>query len=202
MTTTESPNLESQDRAEPYAAASKPRRRPGRRLLALAGAAVLVVALAAFLLIGTLGGGDEALKGSSGETFNLTLPRGWRALSQEELATLPGKPVGVVRREDGKGFLVIRREGRPPGSIKTFSKQLDAEFKKRLPDFQKRTTRSLKIRAGRAFFYSYIRRRKGTVHSVVVAPAPKGSYVLNTVAKGGEEDVARQLGRMIVSFDS
>ena len=107
-----------------------------------------------------------------------------------------------MRREDGKGFLVIRREGKPPASIEAFTKDLDKEFAKRLPDFQKRTTRSLKIRAGQAYFYSYIRKRKGTVHSVVLVPAAKGSYVLNTVARGGEEDVARELGRMIVSFDA
>ncbi len=178
-------------------------RRPRRRLLIAAVAAALGLAVLALVLALTLaGGGDQTVKGSSGDTFNFTVPKGWKALGQEELATLPGKPAGVVRRDDGKGFLVIRREGRPPASIEAFTKDLDREFAKRLPDFQKRTTRSLKIRAGQAYFYSYIRKRKGTVHSVVLVPAAKGSYVLNTVARGGEEDVARELGRMIVSFDA
>ena len=198
MTTTIAPP----ENHTPAPAAPPEPRRPWRKRLLIAGAALAVAIAAVVLALALTGGGDGRLKGSSDDTFNLSVPEGWRALSQEELATLPGKPAAVVRREDGKGFLVIRREGKPPASIEQFSKQLDGEFQKRVPDFQKRTTRTLKIRAGRAFFYSYIRRKKGTVHGVVLAPAPKGSYVLNTVARGGEDEVARDLGKMIVSFDS
>ena len=198
MTTTIAP---PENQMQPLESPPQRRRRWPKRLL-IAGVGLAVAVAAALLILALVGGGEERLKGSSDDTFNLSLPKGWRALSQEELGELPGKPAAVVRREDGKGFLVIRREGRPPQSIQDFSKDLDKEFQKRIPDFQKRTTRTLKIRAGRAFFYSYIRRKKGTVHSVVLAPAPRGSYVLNTVARGGEDDVARELGKMIVSFDS
>ncbi len=200
MTTTiEPPNADMQAAA----ASPPPRRRRVSRLAIVGALATLVVAIGAFFLVRALaGGGEDTVKGSSAHTYNLSVPDGWKALGEDELAALPGKPAGVVRREDGKGFLVIRREGRPPQSIQDFSKELDREFRKRVPDFQKRTTRSLKIRAGQAFFYSYIRRKKGTVHSVVLVPAPRGSYVLNTVASGGEDDVARELGKMIVSFDS
>ena len=179
---------------------AQPRRRLRRRLL-IAGVALILAAAVAVLAVLLLGGEDKTLKGTSGDTFHLAVPEGWRALSTEELAALPGKAAAVVRRDDGKGFLVIRREGRPPQSMQDFAKQLDGEFEKRIPDFQKRTTRSLKIRAGDAFFYSYIRKKKGTVHSVVLVPGPKGSYVLNTVAAGGEDQVAKDLGRMIVSFN-
>ena len=198
MTTTIAP---PENQMQPLESPPQRRRRWPKRLL-IAGIGLAVAVAAALLILALVGGGEERLKGSSHDTFHLSLPKGWRARSQEELGELRGKPAAVVRREDGKGFLVIRREGRPPQSIQDFSKDLDKEFQKRIPDFQKRTTRTLKIRAGRAFFYSYIRRKKGTVHSVVLAPAPRGSYVLNTVARGGEDDVARELGKMIVSFDS
>ena len=48
---------------------------------------------------------------------------------------------------------------------------------------------------------SYIRKKKGTVQSVVVIPAGNRTYTLNTVSRGGANDVAREIGRMIVSFD-
>ena len=201
MTTTpEAPPAENRMASAPAEASPEPRRRLRKRLV-IGGVALLVAAAVAVLAVVLLGGDDQTLKGTSGDTFHLAVPDGWRALSNEELTTLPGKPAAVVRRDDGKGFLVIRREGRPPKSMQDFAKQLDGEFQKRIPDFQKRTTRSLKIRAGDAFFYSYIRKRKGTVHSVVLVPGPKGSYVLNTVAAGGEDQVAKDLGRMIVSFN-
>jgi hypothetical protein len=39
------------------------------------------------------------------------------------------------------------------------------------------------------------------VQSVVVVPAGRKTYTLTTVSRGGANDVARQIGRMIVSFD-
>jgi hypothetical protein len=38
------------------------------------------------------------------------------------------------------------------------------------------------------------------VHTVVLVPNGKQSYVLNTVSRGGSEDVARQVARIILSF--
>ena len=58
----------------------------------------------------------------------------------------------------------------------------------------------IEIGAGKAFFFSYIRKTKGTVHTVVVVPDGKRSYVLNTVSRGGAENVARQVARIILSF--
>ena len=202
-TTTEAPQTEEVRTPTQAPAPEQPRR--SRRKLLLIGLAALVVAVALFFAIKALTGGDDpqtVKAGPADSPFRLSVPKGWRNLSEQELGALPGKPAAVIRREDGKGFVVVRREGRPPKSFQSFTKDLDKEFEKRVPDFQKRTTRTLKIKAGEAFFYSYIRKRAGTVHSVVLVPAQKGSYVLNTVAKGGEDEVAKELGRLIVSFDS
>jgi hypothetical protein len=59
----------------------------------------------------------------------------------------------------------------------------------------------VKIKAGLALFYSYIRKTKGTAHSVVVVPGRSQSYVLNAVVPAGENQIARQVGAMIRSFD-
>ena len=101
----------------------------------------------------------------------------------KELDKLPGSPLAVVRRKDGKGLVVLRREGRAPKSFSAFSADLTKALDKRIPDFQKRSSKMIEISAGKAFFFSYIRKTKGTVHTVVVVPDGRRSYVLNTVSQ-------------------
>jgi hypothetical protein len=205
MTTTIEPPQQAPAPAPQAAPAPPAPEQPaGRNLkkIGLIAAAVLAVALLAFFGVRALTGGPDTVSGGSASApFKVAVPEGWKALPSDKLASMPGKPLGVIQREDGTGFLVVRQDGKAPKSFDAFTKDLDKEFKKRVPDFQKRSTRTLKIKAGGAFFYSYIRKNAGTVHSVVLIPGPKGSYVLNTVAKGGEDQVAKELGRMIVNFD-
>jgi hypothetical protein len=179
----------------------KPKRRPPKKLLAIV-AGVMVAAVAVFFAVSALTG-DETVEGPNKDNaFKLVLPSSWRAFSKEELAKAPGKPLAVLRRKDGKGFLVVRRSGRLPANLNAFAGQLDKEFKSRFKDFQRQSAKTVEVRAGKAFFYSYIRKSNGTVNSVTIVPAPKGTFTLNGVSKGGEKDVARELGRMIVSFDT
>jgi hypothetical protein len=180
---------------------------PGRvvrlRTLVLA-AGVVSIALVACLLIN---GGDNKgssdghqLNGNGKNDYTLSYPDSWRPLSSTELARQPGQPLAVIRRKDGKGFVVLRREGRAPRNFTGFSSDLSRALSKRVPDYQKRSSKVIKIAAGQAFFFSYIRKTKGTVHTIVLVPAGKRSYVLNTVSSGASQSVARQIARIILSF--
>ena len=205
MTTTVEPPKEKTEAAPPPRAPRPARARPRKDLLIGVGAlGVLVVAAIVYALIGALSGPEQptAVAGPANAPFRVNVPNSWRTFTQAELSALPGDPVAVMRRKDGKGFLVVRQEGKSPKSFESFTSELDRELERKLPDFQKRTGRTLQIKAGPAFFYSYIRKRGGTVHTVVVVPAGNRSYALNTVAQGGEDDVAKEIGRMIVSFDT
>jgi len=168
-------------------------------------AALALLALAAFVVVNSIDGDGKGsqgqLKGGSKDAFTLTYPASWRPLSQEEIDRLPSSPLAVVRRKDGKGLVVLRREKRAPRNFSAFSADLTRALDRRVSDFQKRSSRTIKVRAGSAFFYSYIRKTKGTVHTVALVPAGARSYVLNTVSPGGAEDVARQIARIILSFN-
>jgi hypothetical protein len=184
-------------RAEPVSHQRRPR-------LLLIGAVVVALLAAAFGVQALTGdeGKKGELKGSAGnETFKLSYPEGWGPVARDKLSSLPGKPLAVVRRGDGKGYVVLRREGRAPTNFNAFSADLNRELKKRVPDYQRQSSRIVQLRAGKAFFFSYIRKRAGTVHTVVVVPAGDRSYALNTVSQGGSEKVARETARIILSFD-
>jgi hypothetical protein len=178
--------------------------RPGVGRGALALAALATVAAGTFLLVELRGGGSTGgtLRGDSNDPFTLSYPQSWRPLSQDELDALPGRPLAVVRRKDGKALAVLRREGRAPKSFSAFSTPLSRALEKRIPDFQRLSSRIVTLRAGKAFFYSYLRKRQGTVHTVVLIPAGNRSYALNTVSRGSSEEVAREVARIILSFDA
>lgn len=166
-------------------------------------ALVALLALAGWLLFLRDGGGEAGLRtltGPEGNRFTIQYPPGWRPLSQSELASLPGQPLALLRRERGEGLLVVRREKRAPTDLETFSRRLTRELERRVPDFRKQRSRLVRTRAGRAFYFSYIRSRAGTVHTIVIVPAGDHSYALNTVSPGGDVAVARQLAGMILSF--
>ena len=193
--------------ARPPGSEQPKRRRRGK--LAMVGAilaAVAAVVVAVVLATGG-GGGDSdknggTVKGSKENAFTIAYPGSWRPLAKDELNALPGKPLAVIRRKDGKGFVVIRREGGRSQSFKQLSAGLDKELQKRVPDFKKRSSKTVKIKGGNAFFTTYIRKKTGTVHSVVVVPAGDKTFTLNTVSRGGENKVAREIGNMILSFDA
>jgi hypothetical protein len=191
----ESLAVDSQSHAPPISSARPSRRR--RAQLPVAAAAAAIGVTAAVLL---LTGGD-AKQSVSGPGYSMQKLAGWSALSQKQLAAA-GRPAqaGLVRK--GGGVLLIRAKGKAPADFKSFSADLTTALQKRLPDFQKRSSRIIRVGSGQAFFYSYVRRTRGTVHTVTVVPAGKGSYSIDTVTPGGDEQAARQAAQMILSFDA
>jgi hypothetical protein len=201
--TVETPVQQSPPGGEP-SHAPPPKRRFGTAAMVVAVLGAITAVVVAVVLIS--GGGDDSgkggtVKGSKAAAFTISYPSSWRPLSKDELAKLPSKPEAVIRRSDGKGFVVIRSE---PGRAQSFKKlraDLTRELRSRVPDFQQRSSKTVKIKAGNALLTTYIRKKTGTVHSVVVVPAGRRTFTLNTVSRGGEDDVARETGKMLLSFD-
>lgn len=176
-----------------------------RRRATLIGVGALLAGLgvASYVAFG-FGSVDEGgtVEGFSGDTFKINYPARWQPLSKDELGELPGNPRAVLRSEDGRGLVVVRREKRAPRNFGKLTGELTRVLGKRVPDFQKGSSRIVRIRAGRAFMYSYIRKRRGTVHTVVIAPAGGRSYSINTVSPGGADRIAREIAGILLSFDA
>jgi hypothetical protein len=159
---------------------------------------VLAATVAAFLL---LRGGDQGLRTLHGRGFSVSYPSSWEPLSQRTLRAAPGGPLAALKRKDRKGLVVIRREkGRTGGDLNRFASRLRRVLERRFPDFQGRSAHLIKVKAGKAFFLSYIRKRTGTVQSIVIVPVGRTTYTLNTVSSGRSKAAAREIGRIITSF--
>ena len=150
---------------------------------------------------GGTGGGTTTVNGPADNEFTLQVPAGWTAVSADQLEAVPGKPLAVVRREDKKGLVVVNVQ---PGKVKNFDAQvrtLDRRLGKAIPDFQKVGARVVDVKAGKALLYSYARRERGTAHTLLVVPAGDRSYSVNGAVPAGEDDAAREMGSILLSFD-
>lgn len=96
--------------------------------------------------------------------------------------------------------MIVRKSGKISSDLNKLFGDLTNKLKKRIPGFQKTASRSVSIKSGTAYLYSYIRKSNGSVNTIVLVPAGKSSFTINTVAQGGANDAATQIGQMIVSF--
>lgn len=146
------------------------------------------------------GGGKGTLTRPGGEPITLEYPSDWQPLDQDQLSAFGTSPLAALRQKDGKGTVVVRREKPFSGNLKKFARDLRTALDKRIPDFKEVSARIVNVASGNAFYYSYVRTRRGTVHTIVIVPAGTRSYVLDTVTAGGADDVARELASIITSF--
>jgi hypothetical protein len=147
------------------------------------------------------GGGTTTVTGPAGNEFTLQIPDGWSEVAADQRDALPGDPLMVVQRDEQKGLVVVNVQ---QGKVNNFDKQvktLDSRLGKAIPDFKKVGARIVDVKAGKALLYSYAREERGTAHSLLVVPHGDRSYSLNGAVPAGENDAAREMGAILLSFD-
>jgi hypothetical protein len=163
-------------------------------LAIVGGAIALAVAL-------TLGGSDGERRAhaqtftAADGSFSVSYPRGWRA----QAAGAAGSNA-VIARADGRGMLVVRERGAVEGSFHELARDLGPQLKRRFKDFKAVSARVVRLSTGPALSYTFVRTRSGMVQGIVVAPAGKRTYTIETVSPGDAPDVAKQLGGIVRSF--
>lgn len=144
---------------------------------------------------------SSTVHGPSSAPFTITRPSGWEALSQDQVAALPGTPLAALRRSDGNGIVVINVEPRSGGKLSQLSTRLESRLSKRIPDFELVSARTVKVKAGSALSISYARTKRGTSNTLLVVPAGGRTFSLSAVVPAGQKDAAKQAGTILSSFD-
>jgi len=179
-------------------------------------AAIAAVAVAGFLVwfLAFRDGGTETVSGSTevtgpaevrgpdGTPFTLSLPSGWKALSQEGLSELPGSPVAVMQQTEGSGVLIINTQPPSSATVSAVGKQVENKLRHSVSDFKLVGAGPFNLEAGQAFQVSYARTEAGTANTLVVVAAGGRIYTLNSVVPGGDEDAVKQAIAMIESFNA
>jgi hypothetical protein len=180
---------------------------PRRRglIAAVAGAAVVLIAVAAVLALRSPGG-DAASKPArfkpADKRFSLVVPKGWHALTGAELAKTPTSPVAVLRSADGTGVVVVHERPALASSSKSLTRELTAQVERRFRGVQPVSARTVALPGGPAYVYTFARPAAGRVQSIAVAPRAGRTYTLDGVAGSSARDVAAQVGAILRSFDT
>jgi hypothetical protein len=132
--------------------------------------------------------------------FTVAVPSGWRALPQAQLASVPSHPVAVLRRDDGRGTVVVRPSGPVHGSAGALTRRLGAQLARRFPGFQPVSARALRVRGGSAFVYTFVHGSPRSVQSLALVTAAGRAFAIDSVAPGDAPDAARQIGAIVASF--
>jgi hypothetical protein len=173
---------------------------------------VVVVAVLAALLLGggngsssssqtILRGGGSSPGAPAAPRFNLSFPSAWTAVPVGQLATYAGHPVAVLLRAKHTGLIVITGARSNPSLTLTqlgpsISKKITSSFK----DARTVSAKLVTVPAGKAFYYSFVRTKAGTVNALMVVPAGTITYQLNSVVPGDQPLAAREIGKIFLSF--
>ena len=180
--------------------------RPHRPALLAAALSALAGAAIALALLGLGRAGEQpgtaapSAYRAPGEGFSVDVPAGWHALGATELAAVRSKPVAVLRRDDRRGMVVIRRTAPLKATGAELSRTLGRRLRRRFSGFQPLRTSLRPIRGGRAFVYTFVRDPASTVQSVALVSAAGRAYAIDTVVPAGADDAARGAGAIVASF--
>lgn len=182
-----------------------PAPRPRRRLIAAGAAALLIVVAAAVatVLVTRSGGEDDTPRfRATDKSFSVVVPQGWRALSDRQLDDIPTTPAAVLRRVDRRGLVVIRRQPALKRSSRPLTEDLTRQLKQRFSGLEPVGARTIQLRTGPAYVYTFARPKTGTVQSIAVTAMKDRTYTLDSVTGASARDVAAQIGDIVRSFDA
>ena len=184
--------------------------RPGINGISVAGLVLLAAAIALVLLLrgdddesssDTLNTitVDEPAPGAPAATpFTLSYPDTWTEVSKEDVGSAAGDTVAILRREGRSGVLVVAQRQTPDNlNLEQLGEKLGRQIKQGIPDAREVAARPTHLPAGDAFVYSFVRKKAGTVHSVVVVPSGGVTYVLNSVIPAGNNEAAQEVGEIV-----
>lgn len=172
-------------------------------LVCAVGGALALLAVIGIVRLAT-GAGDHAGAARSytapGHAFELAVPRGWSALSAAQLAQVPGRPVAAVRRDDGRGVVMVRRTAAVKGDLRDVARHLTAQLRRRVPGFRLVSARLGNVRAGAAFLYTFVRGTGTTAQSLAITTVRGVTYRIDSVVPAATPAAARQAGAIVRSF--
>jgi hypothetical protein len=187
----------------------------------------MVITLGAVLLFGgdgdgDGGGGDDAAKPAAprkaGEpadqvladsrqltgpdkAYTLRYPKGWEEVKRREKDVPEGAAISMVKRSDDKATLIVQQRGKLEQDLDEVRSDLTKQLSKEIRDFKLVRAGEVRLPAGPALSYTFVRTKSGRVQNLVVVPSNDRTYTLNAVIAPGADAAAREVAAIVRSFD-
>jgi len=176
-------------------------------------AALLGGAAIALIVVLLVGGGDDDKSGDKaatrkpaaladgvelkGDQFKLRYPKkGWQKLTQADLGKRASGALAGVKRQDNNAIVVVQKRGKLDQPLDQIAPDLTKQLKKSVKDFKFVGSEQVKLPAGDAVTYTFVRTKTNRIQNLVVVPSGSRTYTLNSVIGGESQDAARQVPRL------
>jgi len=161
--------------------------------------AAVVMAVIAFGIGGDADKQDRVARGAAPDDVLLRYPDGWKELSAKQL----GERKGVVglKRKDDSAMVLVEARGPLKGGLTKTGRELIALLDKRMDDFKLVSAKKVRMQAGTALSVTFTRAKRGQIQNLVVVPSGDRSYTLNSVVAGDKKAAARDVAKIVSSFD-
>jgi hypothetical protein len=137
------------------------------------------------------------LKGPK-SAYTLRYPKGW----EEVRKNVPKDAlVSMVKRSDNKATLIVQQRGKLEQDFDEVQSDLTKQLKKEIKDFKLVKANQVKIPAGDALSYTFVRTQSGRVQNLIVVPSKDKTYTLNAVIAAKADTAAREVAAIVRSFN-
>jgi hypothetical protein len=162
-------------------------------------AAALVALL--FVLAGCGGADTPGDTRISTKGVSFDVPPTWELVNPQSLALVEGDPDVAVRRKDGSAILTMKRASKVPDDLGAAGLALRTTLRRSVPDLRAVRGAKLKTRAGDAFSFLLLRDMPEGPARVVEVPSGDGSWMLELSLTARAATAAREVDRIVKSFD-
>ena len=99
-------------------------------------------------------------------------------------------------------MIVVHERPALERSSRSLTRDLTAQLERRFRGLRPVSARTVALRGGPAYIYTFARPAAGRVQSIAVAPRAGRTFTLDAVAGAGSRDVAAEVGAILRSFDT
>jgi hypothetical protein len=192
---------------EPQQLAAKPTaRRSRRRRLLIVGVVLLLMvaaaaaALAIFWPFGSDGDSTTVRADDAAATFTIHYPKTWHELPKDKLSGYKPTPITAIQRDGAVATILVTAAKTTSEKPATLAAELDQKLKGQLKDYKRVAASIIKLPAGDAFFFAYLRIKQGTLNTLTVLPLGNRSYVFSTVFPSRSKQIASEVVKIMRSI--
>lgn len=144
--------------------------------------------------------GSRELKGPE-SAYTLRYPKGWEEVKQRAKEVPADAPISMVKRSDDKATLIVQQRGKLEQDFDQVQNDLTKQLRKEIKDFKLVRAGEVKLPAGDALSYTFVRTKSGRVQNLVVVPSKDKTYTLNAVIAAKADAAAREVAAIVRSFN-